>query len=81
VDLQSTATFAIAPPWRHRYAPDVTHNLEHHFAVLLDRRVEPTLQPEEHVRGRWVTWSQAFAKVTSWTNRVALLALRRRLDG
>ncbi len=80
VDLRSCATFAIAPHWRHRYAPHVTHNLEHHFALLLPARLTPDLQPREHVQARWLSWQRAFDKVSSWTNRTALLALRRQRD-
>ena len=78
VDLRSEATFTIAPRWRHRYAPGVNHNREHHFAVVLPSRRPPQLQPSEHIRSRWMGWHEAFGAVTSWTNRTALLALRRR---
>jgi dATP pyrophosphohydrolase len=76
IDLHSSATFAIAPFFSHRYASGVTHNLEHHYALMLPRRESPVLAPDEHVEACWLSWQQAFQRVTSWTNRVALLACR-----
>ena len=76
IDLRSTAIFTIAPHFSHRYAAGVTRNLEHHFGLLLPERLAPTLRRDEHLKARWVSWHQAFGKVTSWTNRTALLAWR-----
>jgi len=67
--------FPILPPWRHRYAPDATENLEHVFRVTLPDRWPVVLNPAEHGEYQWLPRAAAAAKVTSWTNRDAILAL------
>jgi dATP pyrophosphohydrolase len=70
-----TNTFPIAPDWRARYAPGVTHNDETVFALQLDSAREVRLNPAEHVSQLWLPREQAAAKASSWTNREAILAL------
>ncbi len=70
-----TNRFPILPPWRHRYAPEVTENLEHVFRVYLPERRPIVLNPAEHSEGEWLPRSLAAARVASWTNRDAILAL------
>src|SRR6185295_9668221 len=38
-DWEKQNTYEIYPIWRHRYAPGVTHNVEHVFGLLLPGRV------------------------------------------
>jgi dihydroneopterin triphosphate diphosphatase len=45
-------TFEIAPQWRHKYAPDVTHNEEVCFALKTEER-EVRLDPLEHDSYSW----------------------------
>jgi len=72
-DLENS--FPIAPAWRDRYAPEVTHNHETVFAVQLDTAAEINLNSAEHVQYCWLPREQAAEKASSWTNRDAILAL------
>ena len=67
--------FPILSPWRHRYAPNVVENVEHVFRVLLPERRPILLNPAEHGEYQWLPRAAAAAKVASWTNRDAILAL------
>ncbi|MDQ5910148.1 MAG: dihydroneopterin triphosphate diphosphatase [Pseudomonadota bacterium] len=67
--------FPILPAWRQRYAPDVRENIEHVFRVCLPERATITLNPEEHRDYLWLPRVAAAARMTSWTNRDAVLAL------
>ncbi len=71
-------TFEIYQLWRHRYAPGVTHNTEHVFALRLSGRVPVSLSPHEHIAWLWLPWREAAAKCFSWSNRDAILELGRR---
>lgn len=75
-DLGHSARFGIPPFWRKgRYAPGVHYNLEHWFALLIERRRHVWLNPREHLAHRWLPAPQAAALTRSWTNRAAILAL------
>lgn len=67
--------FPIIPPWRERYAPDVTTNHETVFSLLLPEPRPPRLNPEEHSEYRWLPKQQAIALASSWTNREAIAEL------
>jgi dATP pyrophosphohydrolase len=67
--------FEIFAEWRHRYAPGVTHNLEHVFTLQVPRPVDVTIAPDEHLAWRWLPWCAAAEAVFSWTNRDAILML------
>jgi dATP pyrophosphohydrolase len=58
-----------------RYAPGVTHNLEHVFSLELPAPLEVALDPAEHSAYRWLPWREAAALTISWTNRDAILLL------
>lgn len=75
VDWEMQNTYEIYPHWRHRYAPGVTHNVEHVFALELPEPLAVNLAPEEHVRYEWVDWKDAIPRVFSWTNVIAIRAL------
>lgn len=68
-------TFEIYRQWRHRFAPGVTHNVEHVFALEIDARLPVTLAKEEHTAFEWLPWRAAAAKCFSWSNRDAILTL------
>lgn len=72
IDCQTCHQFAIHPAWRHRYAPAVTHNLEHVFRLPLGQRQPVILNPREHLESQWLTKVQALKRVSSYTNHDAL---------
>lgn len=71
-------TFEIYAHWRHRFAPGVTHNTEHVFALALRERLPVRLAPEEHTAHLWLPWREAAARCFSWSNRDAILMLGER---
>ncbi len=79
VDLALANRYPIVGPWRHRYAPDVTHNLEHTFAVTVETPRLVRLSPDEHTRYQWVGWREAIERCWSQTNRAAIRHVARRL--
>jgi len=76
-DLRRTYRYAILPQGRHRYAPDVTENTEHVFALELPAETALTIHPAEHVEYGWFDFDVAAAKVASWTNREVIQELAR----
>ncbi len=74
-DWQSTNAFEIYPLWRHRYAPGVTHNIEHVFSLCVPEGQPVRLAPDEHTDQCWLPWPAAAEKCFSWTNRDAILRL------
>ena len=77
-DWQATNTYEIYPHWRYRYAPGITKNVEHLFALELPKKIAITLAPDEHVQYEWVDWREAAKRVFSWTNVDALKRLGER---
>ncbi|MFW5970369.1 MAG: dihydroneopterin triphosphate diphosphatase [Halofilum sp. (in: g-proteobacteria)] len=75
VDCHRRRCFPIAPEWRHRYAPDVTHNLEHEFRLGVGVRCRPRLDPAEHDAHAWLDVPEAAERASSWTNRAAIRSL------
>jgi dATP pyrophosphohydrolase len=77
-DWNFTHRYSIYPQWRRRYAPGVTHNVEHLFGLRVATRFAPTLAPREHRRWQWLAWRDAADACFSWTNAQAirLLAFR-----
>jgi dATP pyrophosphohydrolase len=77
-DWKITNRYEIWPQWRSRFAPEVTHNVEHVFGFLVPERKVATLDPAEHLAQLWLPWADAMAKVFSPTNREAIAQLVRR---
>jgi dATP pyrophosphohydrolase len=77
-DWQASNIYEIYPHWRHRYAPDVTHNTEHLFGLELPSRLSIKLAADEHLHYEWVDWREAAKRVFSWTNVDALSKLGER---
>ena len=77
-DWQVSNTYEIYPHWRYRYAPGITTNVEHLFALELPKEIAISLAPEEHVQYEWVDWREAAKRVFSWTNVDALKRLGER---
>lgn len=67
--------YEIMPEWRHRYAPDVTHNRERVFSLCLPNICDITLSPTEHRAWRWVPAQEAADACFSASNRDAILEI------
>ena len=78
-DWRQTNRYEIWAQWRARYAPDVTHNVEHVFAFQVAEQTVATLDPAEHVAQLWLPWQEAMKKVFSPTNRDAIWQLQKRV--
>ncbi|MFN5993834.1 MAG: dihydroneopterin triphosphate diphosphatase, partial [Betaproteobacteria bacterium] len=77
---QKENVYEIYPIWRHRYAPDVTHNTEHVFGLVVPGRVAVTLSPREHLQHVWLPVEKAASLCFSWSNREAILSLPERMS-
>ena len=77
-DWEMSNTYEIYPHWRHRYAPGVSHNVEHLFGLELPVALPVKLAADEHTRYEWVNWREAADRVFSWTNVDALKTLGER---
>lgn len=78
VDWQLTNRYEIFAEWRYRYAPGVTHNIEHVFSLCVPEPRAVTIAADEHLGYRWLPWREAAAACFSWSNRDAILELPRR---
>ncbi|MBL0901413.1 MAG: dihydroneopterin triphosphate diphosphatase [Reyranella sp.] len=78
-DWRLVNRYEIWAQWRSRYAPDVTHNVEHVFGFTVPERTVATLDPAEHVAQLWLPWQDAMNRVFSPTNREAIRQLPDRL--
>ncbi len=74
-DWQLSHVYEIYAHWRYRYAPDITHNTEHIFALKVPATIPIQLSVDEHVQYLWVDWHDAMDKVFSWTNIEAIKKL------
>ncbi|MBV4365125.1 dihydroneopterin triphosphate diphosphatase [Erwinia phyllosphaerae] len=70
VDCQRQIEFEIFAHFRHRYAPEVTHNSEHWFCLALPCERDITIS--EHLAYRWLAAAEAAALTRSWSNRQAI---------
>jgi len=77
-DWQIVNIYEIYPRWRHRYAPDVTHNTEHVFGLLVPRTMPVVLAPREHLRYVWLPYREAADKCFSPSNAETILQLPSR---
>jgi dATP pyrophosphohydrolase len=69
--------YEIYPRWRHRYAPGVTRNTEHVFALQVPAGIPVTLAPREHTAFAWLPWREAADRCFSPSNAEAILHLPR----
>jgi len=76
-DWHLSNVYEIYPHWRHRYAPDVLHNTEHVFGLVVPRDIAVTLAPREHLRFEWLPWREAADRCFSPSNAEAILQLPR----
>jgi dihydroneopterin triphosphate diphosphatase len=78
-DWRLSNRFEIFPQWRHRYAPGITHNLEHVFSVQIAADYPIRIAPDEHSAWQWRSWREAAELCFSWSNRDAILMLPQRI--
>jgi dATP pyrophosphohydrolase len=76
-DWQIANEYEIYPEWRHRYAPGVTRNTEHVFALKLPAPLPIRLASREHLRYEWLPWEEAAEKCFSPSNADAIRRLGR----
>ena len=69
--------YEIYPVWRHRYAPGVSRNTEHVFALCVPAGTPVRLSPREHLAHVWLPWREAADRCFSPSNAVAVLHLPR----
>jgi dATP pyrophosphohydrolase len=81
VDWGKHNEFEIYQHWRGRYAPGVTHNVEHVFSLQVSRTLPVRLSAREHLQYVWLPWREAAERVFSWTNAEAIRELPQRLAG
>lgn len=67
--------YQIYPEWRFRYAPGVTSNIEHWFALQVPDDTQVKLAPREHVAYEWLPFIEAAKKCFSPSNGEAILKL------
>lgn len=78
-DWQTSNQYAIYPEWRWRYAPDITHNTEHVFSLMLPDVCPVEIATREHLGYCWLSWQDAELKVFSPSNAQAIRMIARQL--
>ncbi|WP_255369612.1 dihydroneopterin triphosphate diphosphatase [Nitrosovibrio sp. Nv17] len=64
--------YDIYEEWRWRYAPGVTRNTEHVFALRVPAPLPVSVAAREHLGHAWLPWREAAAKVFSPSNAEAI---------
>ena len=72
-NLHHQIEYEIYPDWRFRYAPCVTRNIEHWFALEVPENIQIQLSPREHVAYQWLPFEEAAKKCFSPSNGEAIL--------
>jgi len=75
VNMHHQIEYTIYPEWRFRYAPGVTRNIEHWFALQAPENIQIQLAPREHVAYQWLPFEEAVQKCFSPSNGEAILKL------
>jgi dATP pyrophosphohydrolase len=75
LNLHHQIEYEIYPDWRFRYAPGVTRNTEHWFALQVPDNTSIKLSPREHVAYEWLPSAEAAKKCFSPSNGEAILKL------
>ncbi len=73
IELGLINTFEIAPEWRSKYAPGITHNEEMCFALRVDA-CEVKVDSTEHEAYAWETYERAMEMLYWESNRRAFAA-------
>ena len=79
-DWRLSNVYDIYPAWQHRYAPGVSSNTEHVFALCLPERCAVRLNPREHTAFQWLTHQDAAQTCFSPSNAEAILLLPRFME-
>jgi dihydroneopterin triphosphate diphosphatase len=79
LDWKKQNEYEIFATWRARYAPEVTHNTEHVFSLMVPGRVPVRLRAREHTQCVWLDAVRAAPLCFSWSNREAIEALESRV--
>jgi dATP pyrophosphohydrolase len=74
-NLHHHIEYEIYPEWRFRYAPGVTKNTEHWFALEVPDATPVQLAPREHVAYQWLPYLEAAPRCFSRSNGEAILKL------
>ena len=74
-NLHHQIEYEIYPGWRFRYAPGITRNTEHWFALQVPESTSIKLAPREHVAYQWLPFEEAATKCFSPSNGEAILKL------
>jgi dATP pyrophosphohydrolase len=74
-NLHHQIEYEIYPQWRSRYAPGVTRNTEHWFALKVPEDTVVKLAPREHIAYEWLPHQEAAKKCFSPSNGAAILKL------
>ena len=74
-DMHHQIEYEIYPQWRLRYAPGVTRNTEHWFALQVPESTQVQLAPREHIAYQWLPFAEAAKKCFSPSNSAAILQL------
>ena len=74
-NMHQQIDYEIYPEWRFRYAPGVTRNTEHWFALEVPDHTQVKLAPREHVAYEWLPYEEAAKKCFSPSNGEAILKL------
>jgi len=75
LDWHLSETYEIFPEWRHRYAPEVTHNTEHLFSLVVSSAASISLS-HEHLAFCWLPPDEAAALCFSPSNQAAIREIR-----
>ncbi|MFD1806280.1 dihydroneopterin triphosphate diphosphatase [Pasteurella oralis] len=65
-DCNEWVEFEIFPHFRYKYAPNITHSIEHWFLLALPNERIPVLT--EHTAFQWLSISEATKLTKSWNN-------------
>ena len=74
-NMHQQIEYEIYPEWRFRYAPGVTRNTEHWFALQVPDGTAVKLAPREHVAYQWLPHAEAVNLCFSPSNGAAILKL------
>ncbi|SET36250.1 dihydroneopterin triphosphate diphosphatase [Thorsellia anophelis] len=75
IDCKKSVMFELFPNMRKRYAPGITHNLEHWF--ILPLITKPEIKLTEHLALRWVSIEDAIKLTKSDNNAQAIIEFVR----
>jgi dATP pyrophosphohydrolase len=73
LDCRVVNEYPILPAWRSRYAPEVRTNREFVFRLQCHSRLAVRIDPREHRSYQWLPREAAAGRVSSHTNRTAIL--------